>query len=50
MIRTPEEIEATLDTLDTAMKACTAVSPSDRPKLVRNGCTCAACKPQGGRR
>lgn len=47
---TSDQIKATLDTLDKAMKACTKVSASDRPNLVRNGCTCATCKPQGGRR
>lgn len=46
---TSEEIKATLATLDKAMEACATVSPSDRPNLVRNGCTCATCRPQGGK-
>ena len=45
MIRTAEEIKATLDTPDKAMKACTAVAPSNRPNVVRTGCTCPTCKP-----
>lgn len=49
-VMTEAQIKATLATLDQAMQACTSVSPSDRPNLVRNGCTCATCKPQGGKR
>ncbi|MDP4501127.1 hypothetical protein [Nonomuraea turcica] len=47
---TNAEIKKTLATLDQAMKACTAVSPSSRPNLVRNACTCPTCKPRGGKR
>ncbi|MEU6781530.1 hypothetical protein ABZ912_20180 [Nonomuraea angiospora] len=47
---TSDQIKATLDTLDKAMQACTTVSPSDRPNLLRTSCTCATCQPQGGKR
>ncbi|WP_165969583.1 hypothetical protein [Nonomuraea terrae] len=47
---TADQIKATLATLDQAMKACTAMRPSDRPNLVRNGCTCATCSPRRGSR
>lgn len=47
---TADQIKATLATLDKSMKACTTVTPSERPNLLRKSCTCAACKPQGGAR
>lgn len=47
---TTDQIKATLATLDTAMKTAAVVCPADQPSISRRGCTCATCKPQGGRR
>lgn len=49
MIRTAEEIKATLVTLDKAMRAGATVAASDRPCLYSKGCTCSTCRPGGKR-